>query len=162
MPISKTYRNSQIVAPGQLGDLARVAERGAHDDGLVAKLLVVVEDALDAGDAGVLLLAVLLLGGGLVPVEDAADEGRDEEGVGLGGGDGLRQREHQRQVAIDAVVALQDLGRLDAFPRGGDLDQDAIFGDAELLVQLYHESPTRQQPVHARGKEKKRYVAGVA
>jgi hypothetical protein len=34
------------------------------------------------------------------------------------------------------VVALQDLGGLDALPGGGDLDEDALLGDAELLVEL--------------------------
>ena len=132
----RTYRDGQVVAAGKLGDLARVAEGGAHDNGLVAKLLVVVKDALDRGDAGVLLLGVLLLVVGLVPVEDAADKGGDEEGVGLGGGDGLDEGKHERQVAVDAVVALEDLGGLDALPCGGDLDEDAVLGNALLLVEL--------------------------
>ena len=132
----KSYGDGQVVAAGQLGDLAGVAERGTHDDGLVAVLLVVVEDGLDAGDTGVLLLGVLLLGGGLVPVENTADEGGDEVGIGLSGGDGLDGREHERQVAVDAMVALQDLGRLDTLPCRGDLDQYAVLGDALLLVEL--------------------------
>jgi hypothetical protein len=52
-------------------------------------LLVVVEDGLDGLDTGVLLGGVVALVGGLVPVENAADEGGDQEGTGLGGGDGL-------------------------------------------------------------------------
>jgi hypothetical protein len=52
-------------------DLADVAERGTHDDGLVAVLLVVVEDALDGLDTGVLLANVVRAGLVLlVPVED--------------------------------------------------------------------------------------------
>jgi hypothetical protein len=84
-----TYGNGQVVASGELGDLADAPERGTHDNGLVVVLLVVVEDGLYALDTGVLLLGVLLLGRGLVPVENAADKGRDEEGASLGGGDGL-------------------------------------------------------------------------
>jgi hypothetical protein len=99
-------------------------------------LLVVVEDLLDALDARVLLLGVLLLGRRLEPVEDAADEGRDEEGTGLGGGDGLDLGEHERQVAVDAVLGLEDLGSLDALPCRGELDEDALLGDALLLVEL--------------------------
>lgn len=72
----------------------------------------------------------------LEPVEDAADEGGDEEGTSLGSSDSLRQREEQGQVGVNAVVALQDLSRLDALPCGGDLDQDALLGDALLLVKL--------------------------
>ena len=52
-------------------------------------LLVVVEDLHDGLDTGVLLLLVLLLVCGLVPVKNTANEGRDEVGTSLGGGDGL-------------------------------------------------------------------------
>lgn len=131
-----TYGDGKVVAASELGNLAGVPERRAHDDGLVAVLLVVVEDGLDGGHTGVVLLGVLLLLGGLEPVEDAADEGRDEEGAGLGGGDGLDEREHEGEVAVDAVVALEDLGGLDALPGGGDLDEDAVLGDTLLLVEL--------------------------
>lgn len=131
-----TYRDGEIIASSELSDLASVTERGSHDNGLVAKLLVVLVDCLDGGDTGVGILGVLLLLGGLVPVEDTADEGRDEEGAGLGGTDGLGEREEEGQVAVDAVVALEDLGGLDTLPGGGDLDQDAVLGDALLLVQL--------------------------
>lgn len=141
-----TYRDGQVVATGQLGDLADVPERGAHDDGLVAELLVVVEDALHALDAGVLVRRVLLLRRRLVPVEDTADEGGDEVRVGLGGGGGLDQREHEREVAVDAVLLLENLGCLDALPRGSNLDQDAVLRDAFLLVQLPAGQPSIRRP----------------
>jgi len=131
-----TYRNSEVVAASELGNLTSVTERGTHDDGLVAELLVVVVDALDGGDTGILLLSVLLLGRGLVPVEDTSDEGGDEEGASLGGGDGLNEGEHEGEVAVYAVVALEDLGGLDALPGGGNLDEDTVLGDALLLVKL--------------------------
>ena len=40
-----------------------------------------------------------------VPVEDAADEGRDQEHAGFGAGDGLGHGEEQRQVAVDAFAS---------------------------------------------------------
>lgn len=132
----KTYRDGQVVTASKLSDLASVAEGGTHDNGLVAKLLVVVEDGLDRRHTGIGLLGVLLLGGGLVPVEDTADKGGDEESIGLGGGNGLGQGEQQSQVAVDAVVALENLSGLDALPGGGNLDQDTVLGDALLLVEL--------------------------
>ena len=132
-----TYRDGQVVAASELSNLASVPEGRAHDNGLVPVLLVVVEDGLDGRHAGVVLLGVLLLLVGLEPVEDAADEGRDEEGAGLGGRDGLDEREHEGEVAVDAVIALEDLGGLDALPGGGDLDKDAVLGDALLLVELH-------------------------
>lgn len=133
----KSYGDGQVVTASELSDLSSVSERSTHDNGLVAVLLVVVEDALDGGDTGVLLLGVLLLCAGLEPVKDAADEGGDEEGTGLGGSDGLGKGEHESQVAVDAVVTLEDLGGLDALPGGGDLDQDTLLGDTLLLVELY-------------------------
>ena len=68
-----------------------------------------------------------------VPVENAADEGRDQEDAGLGAGHGLGSAEQQREVAVDALV-LEHLGGADAFPGRGDLDQDALAADAALLV----------------------------
>ena len=131
----KTYRDGQVVNTSKLSDLADVSERSAHDDGLVAELLVVVENGLDGRNTGVLLLGVLLLVRSLEPVENTADERADQEGAGLGGGDGLRQGEHEGQVAVDGVVALQDLGGLDALPGGGDLDKNTLLLDANGLVQ---------------------------
>ena len=68
-----------------------------------------------------------------MPVEDAADERRDQEHAGLRAGRRLREREQQRQVAVDALP-LEDLRRADALPRRGDLDEDALAPDAALLV----------------------------
>ena len=45
-----------------------------------------------------------------VPVEDAADKGGDEGASELCGGDGLRHREHEREVAGYALL-LQHLRR---------------------------------------------------
>lgn len=99
-------------------------------------LLVVVVDGLDGLDTGVLLSGVVTLVGGLVPVENAADEGGDEEDTSLGGGNGLNQGEEQGQVAVDLVLRLEDVGGLETLPGGGDLDEDAVLGDAVGLVEL--------------------------
>jgi len=99
-------------------------------------LLVVVEDLLDALDTGVLLLGVLLLGRGLVPVKNTADEGRDEESTGLGSRDGLDLGEHEGQVAVDSVLGLQDLSSLDSLPCGRELDENALLVDTDLLVEV--------------------------
>lgn len=74
--------------------------------------------------------------GGLEPVEDTADEGRNEVGTGLSTSNSLDQREHEGQVAVDAVLGLQDVGSLDTLPGGGDLDEDTVLGDTGLLVEL--------------------------
>lgn len=133
---SHAYGNGEIVAAGELGDFADAAEGGAHDNGVVAVLLVVVEDGLDALDTGILLGRVLLLGGGLVPVEDATDKGRDEEDAGLGAGNGLDLGEKEGQVAVDLVLGLEDVGGLDALVGRGNLDEDTALVDAEILVEL--------------------------
>lgn len=132
----KAYGDCEVVAAGKLGDLTNVTERGTHDNGVVAKLLVVVEDGLDGLDTRVLLLGVLLLVVGLVPVKDTTDEGGDEESTGLGGGDGLDEREHESEVAVNAVLGLEDVGSLDSLVGGGNLDQDARLVNALGLVHL--------------------------
>lgn len=99
-------------------------------------LLVVVEDGLDRLDSRVLLLLVLLLRCSLEPIENAADERRDEESTGFGSGDGLYLREEESQVAVDLVLLLENLSSLDTLVSGSDLDEDAGLVDALLLVEL--------------------------
>ena len=134
--LQQVGRDGQVVAAGQLGDLTSVPERRAHDNGLVAVLLVVVEDGLHRLDTGVFIGSVLLLVVGLEPVKDPTNEGRDEVGAGLSTGNGLDGREDEGQVAVDAVLALKDVGSLDTLPGGGDLDEDAVLGDALRFVEL--------------------------
>jgi len=136
---NKTHSNGQVIATSQLGDLTNRSEGSTHDNGLVAELLVVVEDGLDGCHSWVLLLCVLLLGAGLVPVKNTADEGRDEESIGLSGADGLWEREHEGQVAVDIVILLEDTGGLDTLPGGSDLDQNTVLGDTDGLVELLRE-----------------------
>jgi hypothetical protein len=111
-----TYGNSQVITAGKLSDLTNVSKRSAHDNGLVPKLFVVVEDGFDAGNTWVLLLGVVLLCGGLVPVENTPDERRDEEGTGFSSADGLGKGENEGQITVDAVVILKDTGGLDTLP----------------------------------------------
>ena len=112
-----THRNGQVIAARQFRDFADVPETSAHDDGLVSVLLVVVEDSLHALDPRVVLgrIPVLLLVG-LVPIQNPADERRDEEGTSLGGGNGLWKGEHKSKVAVDLVFGLEGLGGLDTLP----------------------------------------------
>ncbi len=89
--VKQMRRDGQQVASGQLADLADIAEARAHDDRLVAESLEVVVNLGDGLHAGVVGALVVLAGVLLVPVEDAADEGRDQRDAGLGAGDGLVQ-----------------------------------------------------------------------
>ena len=89
-----------------------------------------LRDRLHARIVGALIVLARVL---LVPVENAADEGRDERDARFGAGDRLVQAEEQRQVAVDAFL-LEHLGGADAFPGGGDLDQDAVAADAGLVI----------------------------
>jgi hypothetical protein len=128
-------RDGEQVAAAELDDLAGVAEAGAHDDRLVAELLVVVIDLGDGFDARVLRAAIVLAGAGLVPIENATDEWRDKGDLGFGAGYGLVEAEEQRHVAVDAF-GFEDLRGLDAFPCGGELDEDALVADAGFVVLL--------------------------
>lgn len=132
----QTYRYGQEVAASQLLDLADVTEGSAHDEGFVAVFFEVVVDGVDPVNAGVVLGVELLLVHLLVPVEDAADKGRDNGNAGLGGGNGLHLAEYQRHVAVDAVLGLEDFGGLDALPRRSNFDENAAFVDPELAVNL--------------------------
>lgn len=131
-----TYGDGQVVASSQLGNLTDASERGTHDDGLVSKLLVVVEDVLDRLNSWVLFLGVCLAGLGLVPIQDTANERRNQVGIGLSSGNSLDLRKQESEVTVDAVLLLEDTGSLDTFPGGSDLDQDAGLVDTDSFVEL--------------------------
>jgi len=130
------YRDCKIVTSSQLSDFTNASERSSHDNSLVAKLLVVVEDILDTLDTRILLSGVFLLGGSLVPIEDTTNEWRNEESTSFSCGNCLREREHKCQIAVDLMLRLKDFGSFDAFPCGCDLDQNTVLGDANFFVKL--------------------------
>ena len=129
-----TNRNSQVITSGQLRDFANISEASSHHNGLVPELLVVIEDLLNALDTRVFLRAIVLLVRCLVPVQDAANERRDEESASLSCGNGLGQREHEGQVAIYAVLRLQNMGCLDTLPCRSEFDEDTRLVDANVFV----------------------------
>jgi len=134
--LEEVWRDGQVVATSQLGDFTLVSEGSTHYNGLVTELLVVVENALDRADTWVLRSRVGLSGGSLVPIENTSDEWGDEVGTGLGGGDGLLEREHEGQVGVDSVLGLELTGGLDTLPGGGDLDEDTLLVDSDGLVEI--------------------------
>ena len=98
-------------------------------------LLVVVEDGAHTLDTGIFMSREVLLESSLVPIKDTADERRDEEGIGFGSSNGLDQREHKGQVAVDSLL-LEDFGRLNTFPGRGNLDQDTRLVNTLFFVKL--------------------------
>ena len=64
-----------------------------------------------------------------------ADEGRDESHASLSASDRLSEAEEEGEVAVDAIITLELAGSLDALPRRGDLDEDALLLDADRLVE---------------------------
>jgi hypothetical protein len=123
-------RDRQAVAAGERQHLAGVAEAGAHHHGVVAVAPVVAPDARDRQDARVVLRRGRRWRAlGQVPVEDAADEGRDQEHARFRARDRLREREQQGEIAVDAF-ALELPRGADPFPRRRDLDQQAFAADA--------------------------------
>ena len=113
--------------PGQFLDFAEVAETGAHDLGFVVELLVVVVNAGNGLHAGIVGALVVLAGVFFVPVEDAADEGRDEGYSGFGAGDGLVHAEEQGKIAVNAFF-FKHFGGANAGPGGSDLDENVLRG----------------------------------
>lgn len=65
--------------------------------------------------------------------KDTADEGRDEGDTSLSAGNGLGEAEEEGEVAVDALL-LESAGSLDTLVGGGNLDEDALLVNAELLV----------------------------
>ena len=59
--------------------------------------------------------------------------------------------EKEGEIAIDAVLLLEDTGGLDTFPGGGDLDQDAGLVDTDGLVKLQVLSAPFNFPLKNRG-----------
>ncbi len=90
-----THCDGQVITSRQLCDLTNVPETGTHDNCLVAKLLVVVEDLHNAFDPWVFLGAVVLLVRCFVPVEDTADKRRNEVSACFGCSNGLGEGEHE-------------------------------------------------------------------
>ena len=68
-----------------------------------------------------------------MPIEDAADERRDQECARIGAGRRLHEREQQGEIAVD-LLALERFGGPDAFEGRRDLDEDAIARDAARLA----------------------------
>ena len=99
-------------------------------------LLVVVEDLADRLNTRVVFILVgrsgLVL---LVPIQNTADEGRDQSDTSLCASNGLAEAEEEGQVAMNAVIALQLAGGLDTLPGGGDLDEDTVLLDTDGLVE---------------------------
>ena len=84
-----------------------IAERSTHDDGPVSVLFVVVEDLANRLNARVIL--VFVSGSGLiflVPVQDTADEGRNESNASFGTSDSLAETEQESEVAMDLFITL--------------------------------------------------------
>ncbi len=69
----------------------------------------------------------------LVPVENPADERRNERDARFRACDGLMQAEEQRQIAVNALF-FEHFAGANAFPCGRDLDQNAITGDSGAVV----------------------------
>ena len=134
--IGETNRDSQVVASSQLSNLTNAPEASSHHNSLVSKLLIVIEDLLNALDTRIFLGAVVLLVRCLVPVQNTANKRRDEESTSLGCGNGLGQREHEGQVAVHTMLGLQDMGCFDTLPRRSELYQDTRLVDADVFVKL--------------------------
>ena len=63
----------------------------------------------------------------------------------------MREREEQREIAIDAF-ALENFRRADAFPCRGDLDEDAFARDAVVFIKCDEPPAFGDQRIGVKGK----------
>jgi len=129
--------DGEKITTSQSLDLSDVTERSTHDDGPVSMLLIVVEDFADGLNARVILVLIsgsrLVL---LVPVQNAADEGRNESDTSFGTSHSLTETEQESKVAMDLLITLKFTGSLDTLPGRCDLNENAFLGDANGLVKF--------------------------
>ena len=128
--------DGQAVTASQFQNFANVTEACAHHDGFIAVLLVILVDFADGNYARIFCRCVLfLVGVGFVPVEDTANERRNQEDARFGASASLSEGEQQRQVTVNAFF-FQLFSGANALPGGGQFDQNAIVADARVVVQL--------------------------
>ena len=115
--------------------MAGVPKARTHDHRLVPMGLKVVVDSGNGLHAGV-------IGGvfnnevdiGVVPISDAANEGRDEEYSRVSTSTGLLEAEDQRGVAVD-VALLQRFRRANAFPGRRHLNQYTVAAYTCVVIK---------------------------
>lgn len=133
----KTGRNGQKVDTGKLLDFTRITERCAHDNCLIAKLLVVVEDALNRVDTRILRSLVRRLSSrSLVPIQDATNKGRNKSGTGFSSGNSLNERKEKSQVNVDSVLGFKLTSSLNTFIGRSNLNKDTFLRNPLLLIKI--------------------------
>jgi hypothetical protein len=137
--ISPTYngrvRIPAMNLPSSMGSY--ITERSTHNDGSVFMLFVVVVDLANGLNAGVIF--VLVSGSGLVllvPIQNTANEGRNEGDTSFGTSHSLTETEQKSKVAMDLFITLEFTGSLDTLPGRRDLNENAFLGDTNGFVKL--------------------------
>lgn len=112
-----------------------ITERGTHDNGLIAMLLIVVKDLGDRLDTRVLVTLIILACRLLVPIKDLvvgpdqqtyirpkllrtypSDEWRDKGNTGLSTSHSLTEAEEKGKITVDTVFTFEFAGGLDTLP----------------------------------------------
>ena len=113
-------------------------------------LLVVIVNLTDGLNTRVFLVLVsrsgLVL---LVPIQNTTNEGRDESDASLGTSNSLSETEQKGEVTVDLIVTLEFTSSLDTLPAGSDLDENALLGDPNRLVELDQVLGLHQDALHA-------------
>ena len=112
----------------------------------MAEFFVVRVNLFHGEHARIFRRAIILAGALFVPIENAADERRDELRPNVSARNRLRERKEQSHVAIDSLF-LKDLGRLNTFPGRGELDQNSFPPNPVPLIESDEFSCLGQQRV---------------
>src|SRR5471030_1901120 len=129
-------RDGQTVTTGQFDDFTDVTEACAHHYSFIAMLLVVFVNFSHGYNAWIFMWCELFFVAiGFVPVENTANEGRDQVCTGFGTSTCLREGEQQRQVTVDAGF-FQFLRSADTLPGRGQFNQDTVVADTCIIVEF--------------------------
>jgi len=116
------------------GVSTHIAERGTHDNGFIAVLLVIIENHLNRLNTRIFIAFIGLSCSLLVPIKNlfgmevhlisrpnkmhthTANEGRDQSNTSLSASNSLTETKKESKVAMNIFIPLQFTSGLDTLP----------------------------------------------
>ena len=83
-----------------------------------------------------------------MPVQNTADEGRNEGDTGFGTSHSLTKTEQESEVTVDLFITLEFTGSLDTLPGRCDFNENAFLGNANGLIKFDQVSGLHRRRSH--------------